>query len=244
MIVIPMAGASRRFTEAGYTVPKYFLSAHGKTLFAHALVSFADSFQSLPFLFICRDIANTPAFIDAQCNELGISSWRCVVLAEPTAGQAETVALGLERSNCPGDEPVTIFNIDTFRHGFRFPAAAQADGYLEVFQGGGDNWSYVRPMAPGSDRVMETAEKVAISDLCCTGLYHFRSVGLYQSAYRDFVLCEEVGRSVKELYVAPMYNVLIRQGADIRYHLISPEEVVFCGVPSEYETFLAIPQPR
>jgi len=244
MIVIPMAGQSRRFTEAGYAVPKYMLSAHGRTLFAHAVCSFAESFQSLPFLFICRDIANTPAFIDAQCKELGISSWRSVVLAAPTAGQAETVMLGLERGNCPGDEPVTIFNIDTFRPGFRFPAAAKAEGYLEVFQGGGDNWSYVRPMAAGSDRVVETAEKVAISDLCCTGLYHFRSASLYQSAYRDFVLSEEVGRSVKELYVAPMYNVLIRQGADIRYHLISREDVVFCGVPAEYEAFLATPWPR
>jgi len=42
----------------------------------------------------------------------------------------ENVALDLERSNSPGDETVTIFNIDNFWPGFRFPAAAQADGML------------------------------------------------------------------------------------------------------------------
>lgn len=240
MIVIPMAGQSRRFAEAGYTVPKYKLTAHGRTLFAHAVSSFSECFQSLPFLFVCRDIADTPAFIEAQCRELGVRSFQCVALAAPTGGQAETVALGLERCGCADDEPVTIFNIDTFRRGFHFPAVVEADGYLEVFRGGGDNWSYVRPLAPGSDRVSETAEKRAISDLCCTGLYHFRSAGLYQSAYRAFVHSQDMRGDLKELYVAPIYNILIRRGADIRYHLIPAEDVTFCGVPAEYEAFRAV----
>ena len=48
-------------------------------------------------------------------------------------------------------------------------------------------------------------------------------------------------QGLRELYVAPMYNLLIRRGCDIRYHLIGAEEVIFCGVPAEYEAFLAAP---
>jgi hypothetical protein len=239
MIVIPMAGLSRRFTEAGYTLPKYMLSAHGKTLFDHAVESFAALFTSEPFLFISRDVAGTPAFVEASCRRLGIRSHRCITLDGPTAGQADTVAIGLERAAVPDDAPVTIFNIDTFRPGYRYPAEIAADGYLEVFHGEGANWSYVRPAADGSGRVLETTEKVPISDLCCTGLYHFRSAGLYRSSFRDFAASEARTLGLTELYVAPMYNRLIRAGADIRYHLIARNAVIFCGVPAEYDAFLA-----
>lgn len=239
MIVVPMAGLSRRFTEAGYTVPKYMLPAHGQTLFDHAVGSFTALFDTKSFLFICRDVAETPDFVDASCRKLGIVSHQCVVLDGPTAGQAETVAIGLDRSNASGDVPVTIFNIDTFRPGYTYPAELAADGYLEVFRGEGENWSYVRPAADGSGRVLETTEKVPISDLCCTGLYHFRSADLYLSAFREFAAGESQKLGLTELYVAPMYNQLIRAGADIRYHLISSSAVIFCGVPAEYDVFRA-----
>jgi hypothetical protein len=244
VIVIPMAGLSRRFTEAGYTLPKYMLQAHGRSLFAHAVASFEAYFDSLPFLFILRDVAGTRDFVAAECARLGLRESRIAVLDAPTAGQAETVALGVSQAAVAPDEPLTVFNIDTFRPGFRFPAgfdAGAVDGYLEVFRGEGQNWSYVRPAAAGSDRVAETTEKVPISDLCCTGLYHFRSAGLFAGAYETFAGGAAAGMGLRELYVAPMYNLLIRQGCDIRYDVISATDVVFCGVPAEYEAFLADP---
>ncbi len=42
---------------------------------------------------------------------------------------------------------------------------------------------------------------------------------------------------LRELYVAPLYNLLIREGRDIRHHLIGGDEVIFCGVPAEYDAF-------
>jgi len=246
MIVFPMAGLSRRFAEAGYTLPKYMLEAHGRSLFAHAVGGFARYFGAIPFLFIGRDVAGTEGFIRAECAALGLPDPGVVMLDAPTAGQAETVALGIARAGIAPDTPLTIFNIDTFRPGFRFPEGfdpAAVDGYLEVFRGGGANWSYVRPAGPGSDRVAETTEKVPISDLCCTGLYHFRAAGLFSAAYGGFAAGGAAALGLRELYVAPMYNALIREGRDIRYHLIPTEAVVFCGVPAEYDAFLAAPPP-
>lgn len=246
MIVFPMAGLSRRFAEAGYALPKYMLPAHGRSLFAHAVGGFAAYFASHPFLFIARDVAGTADFVRAECAALGIAAPRLVLLERPTAGQAETVALGLDAAGVGAAEPVTIFNIDTFRPRFRFPtgfALAAVDGYLEVFRGSGANWSYVRPAAPGSDRVAETTEKVPISDLCCTGLYHFRTAALYRAAYGAFAGGAAAALGLKELYVAPMYNLLLREGRDIRWHLVGADEVVFCGVPAEYAAFLAAAPP-
>jgi hypothetical protein len=149
-------------------------------------------------------------------------------LASPTRGQAETVLLGIDQAGLDDDAPLTIFNIDTFRPGFAFPSET-GDGYLEVFRGSGTNWSYVRPSADG--RVLETAEKMVISDLCCTGLYHFRTASSFRKAARAALAVAD-GR---EIYVAPLYNRLIADGADIRYHEIARAEVIFCGTPEEYE---------
>lgn len=241
MIVFPMAGLSRRFTDAGYTVPKYMLEAHGKTLFAHAVSGFSHYFGSRPFRFVCRDVAGTPDFVARECRALGLAEVSIVVLEAPTAGQAETVALGLTQEPCAVEEPLTIFNIDTFHRAFRFPEGFDVggvDGYLEVFRGSGANWSYVRPSEERPFQVVETTEKVPISDLCCTGLYHFGATGLYLDAWERFRSDAAEAMGLRELYVAPMYNLLIRDGRDIRYSVIGADDVVFCGTPEEYDVFL------
>jgi len=241
MIVIPMAGLSRRFTEAGYTSPKYMLPARGRSVFGHAVGSFAAYADTLPFLFIVRDVAGTPDFVRAECRSLGIREALVVVLDRETRGQAETVEIGMRKAGVPDGAPVTVFNIDTFRPGFAFPSFADepTDGYLEVFRGEGTNWSYVRPATPDGSLLAETAEKRPISDLCCTGLYHFASAGLYRSAYADYEAALSSADSWRELYVAPMYNLLIQRGCAIRYATIARNDVVFCGVPAEYEAFIA-----
>ncbi|HYG87187.1 MAG TPA: glycosyltransferase family 2 protein [Azospirillum sp.] len=244
MIVIPMAGLSRRFAEAGFDRPKYMLEAQGRTLFSHAVGSFEAYFDILPFLFVVRDVADTPAFVAEECRRLGVRDARAAVLAHTTRGQAETVALGLRKAGIAPDETVTIFNIDTFRPGFRFPDSfdvAKVDGYLEVFEGEGANWSFVRPAEAGSDRVAETTEKRPISTLCCTGLYHFRHAGAFLSAFEEQAAWPAERLQGGELYVAPLYNTLIAAGADIRFHRIAREAVVFCGVPEEYDAFLKVP---
>lgn len=227
MIVIPMAGRSQRFVDAGYAVPKFMLELDGATVFDHAVGSFAADFARRPFLFVTR--GEHDDFVRAACERLGVRDVRVVALDAPTAGQAETVARGL------GDHEgaLTIFNIDTFRPGFTFPGGLydHADGWLEVFRGEGANWSYVKP-APGPQPWAEaTAEKVPISNLCCTGLYHFARAADFHAA----LAAERRAPQAKELYVAPLYNHLIAQGRRIAWREIDRSEVIFCGTPEEYE---------
>lgn len=230
MIVIPMAGRSQRFADAGYDAPKFMLQLQGRSVFAHAVGSFEAQFATHPFVFVTA--LETVTWVEDAVRGLGIESWEVVGLDRHTAGQAETVEHGL--GGWGG--PLTIFNIDTFRPGFRFPGAPLdgADGWLEVFRGEGANWSYVKP-APGPEPwALETAEKRPISDLCCTGLYHFGAADDFHAA----LAAERQAPQAAELYVAPLYNHLIRQGRRIGYRLVDRDEVVFCGTPSEYEGLL------
>ncbi|MGF1697583.1 glycosyltransferase family 2 protein [Vibrio lamellibrachiae] len=242
MIVIPMAGMSSRFFKAGYTQPKYMLEAHGETLFEHSINSFKAYFTSKPFLFIVKDVFDTPEFVKQKAQYMGIQEFHISILADDTRGQAETVALGLEQLEQQGisyNGAITVFNIDTFRPNFVLPSVtAHSDAYLEVFKGNGDNWSFAKPIREDSTQVMKTAEKNPISDLCSTGLYHFNQKQDYLDAYEQYLAKPQEEWEKGELYIAPLYNLLIEKGLNVHYHLIERENVIFCGVPDEYTDFL------
>jgi hypothetical protein len=240
-----MAGLSQRFAQAGYDRPKYMLRAHGKSVFAHAVGTFAAYFKSETFLFVLRNVKGGGQFVRDEADALGIRNGN-IVYVDATRGQAETVYQGLAWSRISPNESLTIFNIDTFRPGFAHPPEIprSVDGYLEVFEGEGANWSYVRPKEGEPGRAAETAEKRPISNLCCTGLYYFGSCSVFREAYRQAEADFSPSEGLKELYVAPLYNSLIQDGRDVRYHLIPRQDVIFCGVPDEYEAFVSGPPPR
>ncbi|MDA1321437.1 MAG: capsular biosynthesis protein, partial [Proteobacteria bacterium] len=73
------------------------------------------------------------------------------------------------------------------------------------------------------------------SPFCSTGLYWFRSVGLFSEAFA----VEEHKPSGSELYVAPLYQHLIKANRDIRFGVIGLDEIFFSGTPDEYQSALA-----
>ena len=229
-----MAGLSQRFINEGFTLPKYMLYVRNKSLFSLAINSFSNYFNDCKFLFISRDLFETKRFIEAECSLLGIKNYEIIILNKPTKGQAETVFIGINKSIIKECEPITIFNIDTFRPDFKFPTnISEWDGYLEVFWGEGNNWSYAKTEYENSTKVIETAEKNQISNYCSTGLYYFKSAKIFVEAYQFQTSITE-SDTIKEFYIAPLYNVLIHQNKNIHIELIQKSDVFFCGVPEEY----------
>jgi hypothetical protein len=214
------------------------LYAREKSLFNLAVSSFKAYFKTEKFLFIARDVFCTKEFIQKECEILGISFFEVVILNEPTRGQAETVYLGLLASNLPDTEPILIFNIDTFRPNFSFPVElSNWDGYLEVFEGDGANWSYAKTEHENSTKVIQTAEKEEISTHCSTGIYYFKKkesfIEAFEAAHVDISKIK-----LNELYVAPLYNHLIAKSCNIHIEIIERHEVKFCGIPQEYYDYL------
>jgi len=235
MIVIPMAGLSSRFLNAGIKTPKFLLPAFGKTLFEHSVGSFRAHFKSEPFLFILRKAQVDPATLETLIRHMGIADYSIAVLDHETAGQADTVRLGLAKAAVNDAEPLAIFNIDTILHEYTIPARrTQHDGMLDVFEGEGSNWSYVR--TNDQNRVVETAEKRAISRFCSTGLYFFGTAGLFRTALQKS--CDDAAYRNAEHYIAPVYNALVALNCDITIDLRNRDSVSFVGVPDEYVDFL------
>ena len=229
MIIIPMTGLSSRIFKAGYTEPKYKLKAHDKTLFEWSVKTFEQYYQSEKFIFICRDVYDTPAFVEAELQHMGIKDYEVVVLTAETRGQAETVFLALDK--VPDNEPIVIFNIDTHEKHFEFATEAN-DAYLEVFKGEGEHWSFAQPKG-NTTLVERTTEKVRISDLCSNGVYGFKNKETFTNAY-----IELIRSNPGELYIAPMFNFIIAKGMCVRYKLVEHSDHIFMCTPAEYTDFL------
>ncbi len=240
IIIIPMAGLSSRFSKAGYMLPKYMLPINNATLFDYSVSSFKYYFNQTKFLFVARELGQTRKFISESCAKLGLVNFDIIMLDEMTRGQAETVAIGLETINATGDTPILIFNIDTFRPNFVLPKHLLLnglDGYLEVFEGEGEHWSFVEPIDGSEYRVKRTTEKERISNLCSTGLYYFNSSRMYLRYFNQYKERNiESPSSAREYYIAPMYNLFIDDNLDIRYDIIKNNQVAHFGTPAEYES--------
>ena len=234
MFIIPMAGLSSRFFKAGYTKPKYQLDLNGESVFAWSVKSFAQYFKSDKFIFIYRDVYETKDFLEAEIKNLGITDYELVCLPEETLGQADTVYQGIK--HIKEDKEIYIFNIDSRIIDFVKPNwVNECDGYLEVFKGEGDHWSFAMPDG-SSKKVIRTTEKERISDLCSDGLYYFKNKSVFEKLFLD---AKHSGNTTKnEYYIAPLYNDLITQGKVVYYDLIPNDKILFCGTPDEYLALL------
>ena len=232
MIIFPMAGLSSRFTKAGYDKPKWMLSLAERPLLDWSLLSFASMFNQEKFLIVFLDRPGVGAFIESRLAALNIANPILVPLAEPTRGQAETVHLGLSAADASDYDDVTIFNIDTIRPGYSPSALLEkSDGWLECFKGEGDHWSFVKASVESASDAIEVVEKVRISDNCCTGIYWFKSVATFDSAYK----AELTAPKAAELFVAPLYQHMLEENKRVTFDVINHNEIFFSGTPAEYE---------
>ena len=238
-LIFPMAGLSSRFANAGYTKPKYMLDLNGNSVFAHVISGFKAYFNTIQFLFVYRDIQDTKRFIQQECKKISLEKYQSIELDQETLGQAHTTFLGIQKANISDNESILIFNIDTFRPNFSLPTQfdlQKIDGYLEVFESEGNQWSFVLPSNQKLCKVAKTAEKERISNLCSSGLYYFKKSEDFKNIFK--IMQRNRDFTKNELYIAPMYNYLIEKGGDVRYYKISLEEIVFCGTPQEYERLI------
>lgn len=233
-IVITMAGLGSRFRKAGYTVPKYMIEVHGKTLFdwsMESLEGFNDGEEK--YIFIVRKEDNSSEFIKERMNKKGIENIQIIELDALTDGQA-TSAMCASKYWDERDS-LLIYNIDTYVEAGKMNSSQiKGDGFIPCFKAEGDHWSFVK--LDENENAVEVREKTRISDNCTIGAYYFKSCKLYEKLYNEYY---GDGKNLEkgEKYVAPLYNHLIKQGGQVNICLINPENVHVLGTPEEVEAF-------
>jgi NDP-sugar pyrophosphorylase family protein len=234
--VIPMAGLGSRFRDAGYSLPKPLLPAHGKTLLEWSVDSLPLALATRLVFVGLKEHRDRYGLEDFISQTYADYDPQFVWLDATTRGQAETVYLA-----APLLDPsvgLLIFNIDTAFHSPTLAsllANPQHDGVLGAFPSQEPRFSYARLGDDG--HVAEVREKTVISHHALTGLYHFSSTAAFLEIAGQAL--EQDDREMGEFYVAPLYNRLIDHGA--RFVVDPTPQHWILGTPSEYEHFLQNP---
>jgi dTDP-glucose pyrophosphorylase len=236
-IVITMAGRGSRFYDAGYTVPKYEIIAHGRSLFDWSILSLRNFLSSESrIIFVCLAENQSGEYVRSRCKLLGLNDVNIVELQTITDGQATSAYV--TRDLWLMEEPLLIYNIDTYvdpRELNPEKIRPGSDGWVPCFQASGEHWSFVKL---GKDNwASDLAEKKRISDFASIGLYWFASAGRYVQAYeRFFVNAKSLVRG--ERYIAPLYGDLLAEGGRISISNLPLDDVNVLGTPAELAIFI------
>jgi NDP-sugar pyrophosphorylase family protein len=237
-IVIPMAGAGSRFSNAGYTKPKPFIDVAGKPMIVRVLENLA--YPNARFFLIARqEHIQAEAELSQQIERDFNASF--IPISSLTEGTACTVLYARKYIN--NDQPLLIANSDQIidmeiGEFINDCCNRNLDGSILTFidEKKDPKWSFARIGA--SNLVEEVREKKAISEFATVGIYfYFRGSDFVDAALDMFIHRDQVNG---EYYTCPTFNYLINQHKKIGIFNIPLEAMHGLGTPEDLDAFLLL----
>ena len=234
-IVVPMAGAGSRFSNAGYMDPKPLIPINNVPMIK-IVIDNLKPFQEHRFVFICQK--SHVAKYDLR-NKLELWSPGCMIVEIDglTEGAACTVLKAKDYIN--NEHPLMICNSDQYIEGdinkYLYKMDEKhLDGIIMTMKASDPKWSYAKLE---SGYVLDVVEKKVISDEATVGIYNFKYG-------RNFVKAAEamIDKNLRvngEFYVAPVYKELVINGEKIGIFNIGEEGngMHGLGTPEDLDLF-------
>ncbi|MCW3848025.1 NTP transferase domain-containing protein [Sphingomonas sp. LB-2] len=220
-LIMPMAGRGTRFARDGVPTPKPLIELAGKPFFWWAAESVRRRTALRELLFVVLREHIEAHAIDAAILR-HYPHARIVAIDAPTAGAAETAAIGV--AELAQDGPFAINDCD---HAFRaeaLPSMEGAAGALFGFSSTSPAYSYVRLEG---DRVTGTVEKQVVSPYAIAGCYFFADKATFAEALTAY----RRDCPYEELFVSGMFNPLCAAGERIAFQPLA-QHLSF-GTPEE-----------
>ena len=235
-ILIPMCGVGSRFSQVGYADPKPFIRFFNKAMIEHVIENLGpdNSYVIVTLESYCRDYKSVFDNMQDRGINLQLVAVPCL-----TDGPVDTCmrAFAAGALNC--DEPLMIANCDQIfswnQVKFEEMLSTAIDGSIFVFPKPSINaeaYSYAAIDHMGL--VTATAEKLVISDLATTGIYVWKSAGIFADCARAMI--DKNIRVNDEFYVAPVYNEGIAQG--LKFNTWAVEQHWPIGTPEDLERWI------
>lgn len=229
-VLIPMAGAGKRFSDVGYTLPKPFIPVNGKPMVQSVVENLNIDGKHIFLIQKSHSVDN-----DLH-NFLNSIKPGCVIIEVDglTDGPACTSLLAEEHIT---DSPLIIVNCDQMIHDFNvstlleFCEKNSADGILGAFVSSSKKNSYMKLDPQGE--VTEVKEKIVISNIATNGVHFWRNGKDFVNSAKEMIKNNE--KYNNEFYIAPSYNYLIKAGMKILpffYNLHWP-----IGVPEDLKKY-------
>lgn len=237
-ILLPMGGLGQRFRDEGYTTPKPLIEVDGTRMFLRALASFDAIECPKEVIFVVRQDAEEEYGLASSISEI-MPGAHVVLLDHNTKGAAQTALIA--REFIDPDSPLIIMDCDFeftsdeyFTYVRRILDGADYDGVLLSFSSDNPRYSYARVDKDGF--VVETAEKVVISNNALWGAYCFAN-GRFFMDYADQMIAKGLSDERNEYYISYVYSDMIADGRKIR--LAKTDTFHSFGTPTELNSYLA-----
>ena len=228
-VLVPMAGLGSRFQKEGFTVPKQLINVKDKQLIDISLACIDTTDCNL--IFIIRDEHVYNYRMDEILRQKFGQDITIIVLDHLTRGSVESCLYA--KQYIDNDAPLVIHTLDIEFAPVFDPKSMNdldADGILLTFKSNSANYSYAKSI---DGKVVNTAEKKAISSDACVGIYGFKR-GSDFVKYAERMLIANM-KTNNEFYIAPMYNLLIDNGLQIVTQDVDKMHVF--GTPDEFNFY-------
>lgn len=230
-VLIPMAGAGTRFSDAGYVFPKPLIDVNGMPMIEAIVKNLGIKAH---YIYVVQkehynkySLHNTLNLITPGCDIIPIDGL--------TDGAAITCITA--RHIIDNDKPLIIANsdqiVDWDVKDFMYSLTSKnADGGIATFKSTHPKWSYAKIDEHGL--VLEVAEKRPISDNATVGIYYWKH-GSDFIKYAD----QMIGKNIKvnnEFYTCPVFNEAIEDGK--RVYALEVKKMWGIGTPEDLNNYL------
>ncbi|MFP5042379.1 glycosyltransferase family 2 protein [Parasediminibacterium sp. JCM 36343] len=216
-IIIPLAGPSELFSNAGYFYPKPLIEINGKTMIEIVLENPSKLAMPHQFIFIIKEEDAIKFHIDNTLKLLSTGG-EIVKLKKPAKGGLCSSLMAIDKIEdndsiliLNGDQVIDIdFNVvNTFWQN------EQAEAGLITFNAVHPRWSYARIE---ENQVVQTAEKNPISNHAIAGYYFFKKA-------KDFLAAayESIKNDVQldgNFFISPVINQYVLQNKKVKSYPI------------------------
>lgn len=230
-VLIPMAGAGSRFSQAGYTFPKPLIDVNGKPMIQLVVENLNVDAN---FIYVVQKEHREKFNLDTLLN-LITPNCKIIELDGITEGAACTTLLAAEYID--NDHPLLIANSDQVvewnSSEFLYKMHEQElDGGIVCFKSTHPKWSFAK--VDDNGYVTQVAEKNPISDIATVGIYYWTRGSDYVD-YATSMIANNI-RVNNEFYVCPVYNQAIADGKKIK--TFSVDRMWGLGTPEDLSYYL------
>tara|TARA_B100000989_G_scaffold115404_1_gene84850 strand:- start:2051 stop:3424 length:1374 start_codon:yes stop_codon:yes gene_type:complete len=230
-ILIPMAGAGKRFADVGYTFPKPLIEINNKPMIQW-VVDCINIKANFIFLILKEhqekyNISSVLKILKPNCKIIEIN--------ELTEGAACTTLLAEKFIN--NANPLIIANSDQF---IRWNSSnvmynltsKKYDGAILTFRSIHPKWSYVK--SDNDNIISKVAEKKVISNRATVGVYYWKKGSDYVK-YANQMINQNI-RVNNEFYVCPVYNEALKDKKKVK--AVDVDEMIGLGTPEDLNVFI------
>ena len=234
-VIIPSAGLGRRFAQMGWKKPKPFIDINNRMMIELVVDNLAHKNADYHIILQKEHIKDN----QTTCMRLKNNHTNIIPIEGMTEGTVCTVLHAFDEIN--SDKPLVIANSDqivdfNFDEFVTDAIARNLDGSILVFEDSKKNpkWSFAKINETGN--VIEVAEKNPISNLATVGIYFFASGKSFIKAAIQMIVSNE--RVNNEFYTCPIYNYLIKNGAEVGIYKVDEAHMYGLGTPEDLTEFM------